>query len=208
MSKDMLGSLVRASVRLSPRQINLTIDFINRLTGQNSEAWEPHLKRVLRSGVASGANTPSLWLIDGNICLGGLESYNPKRLKECRGIRLTAHFLSDIFWRAKPLKNLAPVSLRSYELTEGLCNPEIANLLGGKHLFSKSEVCARIAQMVAKQPNGEEGSLLTDGMKNLFYVRGLVVTISWYAPNRVWEIFSWKVGNDSYQAGTQVFTRN
>ena len=51
MSKDMLGSLVRASVNLNQSQINLSLDVMNRLTGENSAQWEAHIKGLLRAGL-------------------------------------------------------------------------------------------------------------------------------------------------------------
>lgn len=56
MSKDMLGSLVRASVRLTQPRVNVALDVINRLAGNDAEAWEKHLKHVLRDGLP---NVPS-----------------------------------------------------------------------------------------------------------------------------------------------------
>ena len=42
MSKDMLGSLTRASVNLTQPQVNLSLDVMNRFTGENGAVCPVH----------------------------------------------------------------------------------------------------------------------------------------------------------------------
>lgn len=215
MSKDMLGSLVRASVNLTQPQVNLSLDVMNRFTGENGAAWEAHLKSVLRSGLPNQPQSPPapkpavLKLVNDSVQLDAIASHNPQEFfKTRKGLWVSDDFRSRILSRAKPVENLDPLILVSRELTKNAYDREITPELGEDYVFDESEVCARIAAMIDKQPNGIAGDLLNNGYANLFYVAGFVVRVGWYGGARRWYVHAWRLGDGPWRAGLRAFSCN
>lgn len=212
MSKDMLGSLVRASVNLSQPQVNLSLDVMNRFTGNDGAAWEAHLKSVLRSGLPNQPPTPKpsdLKLVNDSVQLDAVASHNPAEFfKTRKGLWISDEFKSRILTKAKPVENLDPLTLVSRELTKNAYDKEITPELGENYIFDESEVCARIAAMIDKQPNGIAGDLLNNGYANLFYVAGSVVYVYWYGVDRRWHVRAWELDHAHWFAGFRAFSRN
>jgi len=73
------------------------------------------------------------------------------------------------------------------------------------------ELCARIAQMIEKQPNGAKGDLLENNSDwNIFYVTyvsGYVVSVHWDSGHGEWHVNAWRVGGFDWKAGYRVFSR-
>ncbi|MDB5195547.1 MAG: hypothetical protein JWO84_731, partial [Parcubacteria group bacterium] len=78
------------------------------------------------------------------------------------------------------------------------------------HTFDEFELCARIEQMIRKQPDGEAGDLLNKAHMdmNQFYTSSCMVRLCWraYIYNE-WQLSVWKLGDHAYQ-GCRVFSRN
>ena len=209
MSKDMLGSLVRASVNLSQPQVNLSLDVMNRLTGNDSAQWEAHLKSVLRSGLPNQPKPSLLKLVSDSIQLDAVASHNPQDFfKTRKGLWISDEFKSRILTKAKPVENLDPLTLVSRELTKNTYDKEITPELGENYIFDESEVCARIASMIDKQPGGIAGDLLNNGYANLFYVAGYVVRVYWNGGDRRWDVYAWRLDDAYWGAGRRAFSRN
>jgi len=148
MSKDMLGSLTRASVRLTPQQINLTRDVVNRLTGEGGEAWRAHLKRILRDGLPDqpplmepAPQPPVLKLINGAINLGAIDTNNPTEFFQTRpGLWVSEGFKQHVVSKAKPVQNLGSISLISHELMKKAHDCDIMPGLGQNYVFDESAI--------------------------------------------------------------------
>lgn len=156
---------------------------------------------------APAATLSALKPVNSAIQLDPIAAYDPKGLTTRKGLWVSGDFVSRVRSKAKPVENLGLLSLSSHELTKNAYDREITPGLGENYLFDESELCARIDQMISKQPNGEEGDLLNNGYWNLFYVAGCVVSVYWYSDVRRWNVCTWKL--DGYwDAGSRAFSRN
>lgn len=153
---------------------------------------------------------PKLKLVNAGIELGAVESHDPQAFYQTRkGLYVWPEFKSRVLSSAKPVSNLSALSLNSYELTENMYDKDIKAELPAGHVFEDpSELCARIEQMISKQPNGEEGDLLNNGYANLFDLPGYVVDVHWDGDYREWYVYAWELDDDRWHAGCRVFSRN
>lgn len=193
----------------------------------------PHLQRVIDNAsarrnlaayLASGCpklgkadTTPAppapkpavLKLVNDSVQLDAVASHNPQDFfKTRKGLWISDEFKSRILTKAKPVENLDPLTLVSRELTKNAYDREITPELGENYIFDESEVCARIAAMIDKQPNGIAGDLLNNGYANLFYVAGCVVGVRWDGVGRKWRVRAWGLDGDLWGAGPRAFSRN
>ena len=128
--------------------------------------------------------------------------------KTREGLWVSDEFRSRILSKAGVVSVGAAVG-KSYDLTKNAYDREITPELGTTYQFeSESELCAYIAQMIEKQPNGAAGELLNNGYANIFYVAGCVVGVYWYGGRRLWRVNAWELGDDYWRAGARVFSRN
>lgn len=151
-----------------------------------------------------------LELVDGNIQLGAVASSDPQAFFKTRaGLWVSDEFERWILPKAKPA-NLSAVSFSSYKLKQGAHDREIIPGLPATYVFDESELCARIEQMIAKQPNGASGDLLTSGYENMFYAADRVVLVYWSVGDwsSSWYIVAWSLGDHYWGAGCRVFSRN
>ncbi len=149
-----------------------------------------------------------LKLINADLQLDAIASYDPKELTTRKGLWVSDEFISRVRSKAKPVENFGPLSLNSRELVKNAYDREITPELGGSYTFDESELCARIEQMIAKQSNGEEGDLLNNSYANIFYLAGCVVSVSWNEGNGEWGVDAWGLGGGDWGAGLRVFSRN
>ncbi len=104
--------------------------------------------------------------------------------------------------------------LASFDLSENMYDSQILPELGNPPHRKMSEVVAQAASLVSKQPNGENGSLLTNGYANIFYGlsdddgRVLVLGVRWYDGKWRWycrglgEIGVWLAGVRVFSSAT------
>jgi len=82
-------------------------------------------------------------------------------------------------------------------------------------LGNRSDLAVFLRQiywLMGEQPNGESGTLLADGQKNIFYTLGLIraVAVSWGACDGGWKVRTCLATDwhDRPDRGDQVFSRN
>lgn len=156
---------------VSDRLATLDGDAGDRLLGKLAllrERVEPAILAAIEE--FSRLVPPKLRLVNSDISLGPVESHDPAAFYQTRkGLYVWPEFVSRVLASAKPVTNLDPLSLSSYDLTERMYDTAIKEELPENYVFEdSSELCALIEQMISKQPNGEEGDLLNNGYANLF----------------------------------------
>lgn len=174
------------------------------------DALKTHVVTGVDKLSAAAPPKPSvLKLVDDNVQLDAVASHDPRKFYKTRkGLWVSDYFMANVLSKAKAVENLGPLSLKSRELTKNAHDREITPELGEDYIFDESEICARIEQMIAKQPNGEKGDLLNNGYANIFYVAGYVVSVLWSAVVREWYVSAWKLDVGYWRAGRRAFSRN
>ncbi len=130
--------------------------------------------------------------------------------------KIKLYYLGDNFkewFMAGASKQEEPVGeqeLLNTKLTEKSFDVQIIEELGGK---AKAETTlSEMFAQIEKQPNGQEGALLTNGYANIFYCRDTGDVLR--AVCVFWRTYGWYVRADSVGypsariAGDQVFSRN
>lgn len=133
-----------------------------------------------------------------------------------RKTKVKISYLGDNFadWflsgKGKIENPLGEQTLRYAKLKKSSLDASIIAELGGEE---KSETAlSSVYGLMEKQPNGENGALLTNGYANTFYVRdqnGVLraVRMDWYAGG--WRVSANSVGGpDRWRDGNRVFSRN
>lgn len=128
--------------------------------------------------------------------------------KSREGLWVSEYFQSNILSHAKPVAKLPAASMKSFDLTKNAYDREITPALPKDYAFDVSELLARVAQMIEKQPKGKEGDLQHNGYWNIFYVPGLVVLVYWNAGSRKWYVSAWRLDDHYWNYGNRVFSRN
>lgn len=130
---------------------------------------------------------------------------DPKEFYQNRkGLYVWSGFKDRIVAKAEAVK--AEFRLRSFTLKEDANDAKIESALPEKHIFSESDAAAIVADLIEKQPNGEEGVLLNDGNWNLFYTPGCVVLVHWSSFRGGWSVSAWGRDEDGWRAGERIFS--
>ena len=126
--------------------------------------------------------------------------------RTCSGIYVWEDFRGRIVSKAKPTEAGASFKVNIDELGAELTDEEIENGLPKKHLFDESTLCAIIAEMISKQPNGEAGDLENTGYVNLLYTQSCVVGVGWSSGERGWGVYAWDRFGGRWNAGGRVLS--
>lgn len=122
------------------------------------------------------------------------------------GLFVWNDFKEKIVSKAEKVPMPFSATLNLFKLTENATDKAIENSLPEKHLFTESEVCAIITDLISKQPKGERGALLSDGNWNLFYTSSCVVGVGWGRFHGRWGVGAWERGDGRWGAGRRVFS--
>ncbi|MDZ4205680.1 MAG: hypothetical protein U1C12_00470 [Patescibacteria group bacterium] len=122
------------------------------------------------------------------------------------GLCVWNDFRSRVVAHAKPVEAGMNFKVDGFDLQQYLTDANIEVALPKEHLFGDGRLCAIIAELIARQPNGEEGALLNNGFANLFYTGSCVVGVRWIADRRRWLVRAWGRGGDRWCAGIRVFS--
>lgn len=108
----------------------------------------------------------------------------------------------------KPTQSASPITLRRFVLDRDASDEDIAAELGPNHVFTESEVCWIVAELIGKQEGGGAGDLDSTGKANLFYTLSWVVYVRWGAVDREWLVGTWRRDDADWYAGVSAFSRN
>lgn len=130
---------------------------------------------------------------------------DPKEYFQTRdGLYVWSDFKERILLKAKPIKAGKKFELSSFVLTKWATDEAIEKELPKKHLFSESDVCAIISELISKQSKGEDGTLQNNGYSNLFYTKAFVVSVRWSGGG--WRVLTWNRGGDGWSDDARVFS--
>ena len=196
------------------------------LAGDDGDVWEGALKKFLRkenpwpqdlvltdkgiemspSGEVVVSSRQALLTPQGTTTVTLAEEHHPGKFYMTRGgLWVSNDFLSLVVARSKKSESGKSFNLQHATLARGAIDQKIEAELSTTHLFDETDVCAVIAGLIAKQSDGEGGTLLYNGSANLFYTSSCVVGVCWDAVRRRWDVDAWLRG-DGWRAGDQVFS--
>ncbi len=135
-----------------------------------------------------------------------ITAIDPKEFYQDRkGLFVFSSFKERVADKAEKVSsNEFPIS--SFDLAKSASDEEIEKALPAEHLFSESDVCAVIAALIEKQPEGEKGALLNDGNWNLFYTKNCVVSVLWRSFRGGWGVRAWGRRGGDWGRGRRVFS--
>lgn len=133
------------------------------------------------------------------------KTHNPKEFFTTKkGLYVYRSFTENIVDKSEEIKKDRDMKVSSFDLVESSTDEHIEESLPKDHLFSESDVCAVVADLISKQPKGEKGILLNNGYANLFYTSSRVVLVRWHGFE--WRVIGWFRDDCSWVAGYRVFS--
>lgn len=145
--------------------------------------------------------------VEKNIKIEASKKLVPKEFfVDRKGLYVSSSFESYIIEKAEPTKKESSFEVSSFELLKSSSDEKIEGSLPNDHLFSETDVCAIIASLIEKQPEGQEGTLLNNGYANLFYTFSHVVGVFWSFVDGEWRVFAWRRGGRGWVDGLRVFS--
>lgn len=127
-----------------------------------------------------------------------------------QGLQVYGDFRTRVLPVLQPISSAPEASFTVSRFTKNANDSAIHKELPEQHLAEWHHVIS----LIGKQPNGEDGALLTNGYANIFYMRGVggqvfAVSVLWFAVDRRWRVRAWHLGGgDDWDAGGQVFSCN
>lgn len=122
------------------------------------------------------------------------------------GLYVWSDFNERILEKALSVAAGTKYELAPFKLLESSSDETIESALPKAHIFSESDVCAIIAELISKQPKGEDGSLDNSGNWNLFYTPTFVVSVRWRSGGGFWNVRTWVRGRIGWYADGRVFS--
>jgi hypothetical protein len=145
----------------------------------------------------------------GPVTVALTNPHDPDAFYQTRtGLYVYRSFRDRIVRLALPTQSASPVTLRRFVLDRAATDDDIEAELGPNHLFTESEVCWIIVEMIEKQEGGAAGDLNNSGNANQFYTPSCVVFVYWLADDREWLVYTWGRDDFVWGAGDSVFSRN
>lgn len=168
------------------------------------EVFAGHLETALEQAI----NSMLVLAPKGTTTIMLEKRHDPDAFYQTRsGLYVWDDYRSRIVANAKPSEVGTTLKVENAELVRDLSDEEIESALPKDHLFTETQVCVVIAELIAKQPNGESrGALLNNGFANLFYTSSCVVRVRWSADDREWDVHTWQRVGSGWNAGRQVFS--
>lgn len=123
-------------------------------------------------------------------------------------LQVCGNFRNRVLPVLRPISSAPEASFVVSRLTKSVCDSVIRKELPKQHLIE----WYRIISFIGKQPNGEDGMLLTtNDSGNIFYMRGIDgeifnVRVKWNPHSKYWFVFGWELEERGYwHANDHVF---
>ncbi|MDP2734757.1 MAG: hypothetical protein Q8P12_00965, partial [bacterium] len=145
------------------------------------------------------------------ITIPATQGVDPSQYFQTReGLYVWPEFSERIVSVAKKTE-LPEVTFRSFELVKSANDTEIRSELPEDYVLEASELCGYLPEIIASQPGGEEGFLLTNGHPNVFYVRGrngevFAVGVLWDGVNLEWDVYADRLDDGHWSGGYRVIS--
>jgi len=181
MSKDMLGSLTRASVNLTQPQLKLTLDVVNRFTSKDCSVWVESVKTLLRTGSgvtrasACFKRSPRALALTNASVLYGETDIDPQnfRFDQAENIYCDTGDFSKLLKAVESKVKFSAAVGQSYFWIHNGTFAALKNALGPEGLFADAaEVCARAAEIIR-----ENRGVLEVDHANWFCTADLVLSV-------------------------------
>jgi len=216
--ETMLGRILGKIVGLPLEVLKVFYDLVEKLAGENWQEWLTELKKFLRkekcwTGVVAET---LLGFVDTVAVPARSERFVAKDhfiVDTNRKAKVKISYLGDNFrnnFLNKIEEAISETTLRYQKLKKYSRDIPIISELGGE---DKAETTlSEMFALMEMQPNGETGTLLTNGYANIFYVRDFDGVL--WAVRCRWGGDGWRVGADSvdspsvWRAGFHSFSRN
>lgn len=139
------------------------------------------------------------------ITLKSEKAFEPKEYyKNRKGLYVFFSFKESILKKAESTRAGKEFSVSAFTIKKNATDKQIEADLVVDHNFNESDVCAVIAELIAKQLKGKDGALLINGNWNLFYTSAFVVDVYWNGDE--WYVRTWKRDVIRWHAGYRVFS--
>ena len=104
-------------------------------------------------------------------------------------------------------------TLHQLDLAREMSDSETQQEQGYPKPFTVAELAAVLISWLLKQPNGEDGQLITNGCANIFHVqlkdgRVVAVGVDWGSILRGWRLDAFEFDADYWPAGNRAFSRS
>ena len=117
------------------------------------------------------------------------------------GLYVWSEFRDRVARSAKPTDAGTTFNFTLSDLARDATDEEIEAALPKAHFFDESAVCAIVAELIATQPEGDEGHLLNSGHVNILYTGPDIVRVNWRPETREWSVSTWKRNDERWRAG-------
>lgn len=132
---------------------------------------------------------------------------DPKEFyKNRKGLYVWSGFEERALPHAKQIDAGANFTIESLDVVQSSTDEQIEKSLGNKNTFDMGGALAIIADLIGKQAEGQEGTLLTNGYANIFYTPVCVVRVFWSADDREWHVNTWDRDDGRWLVGRRVFS--
>ncbi len=169
----------------------------------------PELFRYFDARAASRAPKPPILVPVTTFPLAGSARFNPAEHYKLKGtpdgVRIT--YLGDNFQRLLAAVEIDVPAVRAcvHRLSKRSVDGPILDELGG--LEAAQLFLAHLWQLLAAQPTGQQGKLLTNGWANILYIKGWAVAARWHADSGGWYLYANPVTYPRpWHGGSQVFS--
>ncbi len=216
MSQGMLGQLPLSKV------LRLVGTLFLNLAGENGNLWYDELKKFVRRQPCWLPETTGLMRLklpeflksNGQMPAVNLtKPHNPDSFyKDRLGLWVGSDFRRLVVAAAEPTDVGRRFKKFLRFLLEKNATGEQLKTAFPNGIFTATEFCPWLAEMIGRQPNGKVGDLLTNGFANLFLVEGVngavfVVYVRWRSGYRLWGVSTWPLGFGLF-SGAQFVSRN